>query len=91
MLHLTAADVERAIYKATGMDFDDIINKVSEIQTLGMGTDIDMKALKIELKANDFYRGNPYIDSVGQLLGFTPDMLDDFFATNDYTKLITET
>lgn len=91
MLHLTAADVERAIYKATGMDFDDIINKVSEIQTLGMGTDIDIKALKIELKANDFYRGNPYIDSVGQLLGFTPDMLDDFFATNDYTKLITET
>lgn len=97
MLSLTAADVERGIYKATGMDFDDIIAKVSEIATATPRNDdegdtlamtIDVKALKIELKANNFYRGNPYVDAVGSLLGFTKEQLDAFFETNDYTKLL---
>lgn len=81
MLSLTAADVERAIYKAKGMDFEDILKLVEN------NPDIDLKALKIELKANNFYRGNPYIEQVGTLLGFTPEMLDEFFETGDYTKL----
>lgn len=82
MLSLTAADVERAIYKAKGMDFEDILKLVEN------NPDIDLKALKIEFKSNNFYRGNPYIEQVGTLLGFTPEMLDEFFETNDYTKLI---
>lgn len=91
MLKLTAADVERAIYKAKGIDFDDIISLV-EAQPLTEGEQpaIDVKALKIELKANNFYRGNPYIDAVGTLLGFTSEQLDEFFETNDYTKLLKE-
>ena len=84
MLSLTAADVERGIYKVTGKDFDDIIALVTELQPQG----IDIKALKIELKANNFYRGNPYVDSVGSLLGFSKEQLDQFFETGDYTKLI---
>lgn len=102
MLSLTAADVERAIYKAKGMDFEDIIKLVEEsnnvdeqnvtnsstLQPFNLSTSIDVKALKIELKANNFYRGNPYIDQVGALLGFTSEMLDTFFETNDYTHLI---
>ena len=92
LLNLTGADVERAIYKAKGMDFDDIIAFL-EAQSLAQdGTaPVDIKALKIELKANNFYRGNPYIDTVGTLLGFTKEQLDEFFETNDYTKLITQT
>lgn len=91
MLSLTAADVERAIYKAKGMDFEDVISLV-EAQPLAEGEQpsIDVKALKIELKANNFYRGNPYIDAVGTLLGFTKDQLDEFFETNDYTKLLSD-
>lgn len=89
MLNLTAADVERAIYKAKGMDFDDVIDLV-EAQALSEETPaIDIKALKIELKANNFYRGNPYIDVVGTLLGFTKEQLDKFFDTNDYRYLTT--
>jgi len=84
MLNLTAADVERAIYQAKGIDFDDIIQLVSA----NPPENFDVKALKIELKANNFYRGNPYIDAVGALLGLTPEMLDQFFKTNDYTKLL---
>ena len=82
LLNMTGADVERAIYKVKGIDFDDILAMVKDNPA------IDEKALKIELKANNFYRGNPYVDAVGLLLGFTGEMLDKFFETNDYTYLL---
>ena len=78
-LFLTGADVERGIYQAKGMDFDDIMAFVSANPLEGL----DIKALKIELKANNFYRGNPYVDIVGNLLGFSKKQLDLFFETND--------
>lgn len=78
-LYLTGADVERGIYKAIGMDFDDILVHIAELKPEG----VDLKALKIELKANLFYRGNPYVDIVGELLGFSKKQLDNFFETND--------
>lgn len=81
-LSLTAADVERAIYKAKGIDFEDVIELVKD------NPNIDLKALKIELKANNFYRGNLYINLVGTLLGFTMEQLDNFFKTNDYNELL---
>lgn len=85
-LNLTGADVERGIYKAKKMDFDDIVAFVTANPPEGL----DVKALKIELKANHFYRGNPYVDAVGKLLGFTKEQLDKFFETNDYTYLLSE-
>lgn len=89
LLSLTAADVERAIYKAKGMDFEDILNLV-QAQPLSEDNTplVDIKALKIELKANNFYRGNPYISQIGALLGFSEVQLDEFFKTNDYTVLL---
>ena len=91
MLNLTAADVERAIYKAKGLDFDDIITMVQAQPLSEEGTPIlDIKALKIELRANNFYRGSEWVATVGAMLGFTPKQLDEFFETNDYTKLLNE-
>ena len=84
MLNLTAADVERGIYKAKCMDFDDIISLVQRYPQEGL----DVKALKIELKANNFYRGNPYVNAVGALLGFTPEQLDKFFEDGNYQHLL---
>ncbi|MBQ2983400.1 MAG: hypothetical protein IJD57_01200 [Candidatus Gastranaerophilales bacterium] len=84
-LYLTRADVERGIYQAKGMDFDDILAHVSQLQPQGL----DLKALKIELKANHFYRGNPYVSAIGELLGFSEKQLDDFFETNDWHTLAT--
>ena len=84
MLFLTGADVERGIYQAKGMDFDDII----EFVTANPPVCFDVKALKIELKANHFYRGNPYVNAVGALLGFTEEQLDKFFETNDHHELL---
>ena len=83
-LFLTGADVERGIYQAKGMDFDDIMAFVMAQPPVGL----DVKALKIELKANHFYRGNAYVNAVGGLLGFTSEQLDKFFETNDYTVLL---
>ena len=85
MLFLTGADVERGIYQAKGMDFEDIIAFVMANPPVGF----DVKALKIELKANNFYRGNPYVNAVGALLGFTSEQLDKFFETKDYIYLTT--
>lgn len=106
-LFLTGADVERGIYQAKGIDFEDIIECVSRCQngealSFGVGTtqatcdavaqelcqDIDIKALKIELKANNFYRGNPYVSTIGQLLGFTDEQLDKFFEDGNYEHLL---
>ena len=97
-LYLTGADVERGIYQAKGMDFDDIIALVEHLskgeldletgEIINKSVDIDVKALKIELKANHFYRGNPYVNAVGALLGFTSEQLDKFFEFNDYTYLL---
>ena len=83
-LYLTGADVERGIYQAIGKDFEDIVTLVEQLQPEGL----DIKALKIELKANNFYRGNPYVNAVGTLLGFTSEQLDKFFEFNDYTYLL---
>ena len=91
-LFLTGADVERGIYQAIGKDFEDIIELVETLifAEAPQVANIDLKALKIELKANNFYRGNPYVSAVGTLLGFTDEMLDKFFETNDYTYLISK-
>ena len=92
-LSLTSADVERGIYQAKGIDFEDIIEMVETLiladspQVKGM----DLKALRIELKANHFYRGNPYVGAIGALLGFTIEQLDKFFEFNDYTYLLPTT
>ena len=97
-LNLTGADVERGIYQAIGKDFEDIVEMVEASQkpsldgegAEGRWGDIDIKALKIEFKANHFYRGNPYVSAIGNLLGFTEAQLDKFFETNDYKCLLSE-
>lgn len=79
MLSLTAADVERAIYKAKGMDFEDILEFVKANPPKGL----DIKALKIELKANSFYRGNPYVEQIGALLGYSTADIDYLFQNKE--------
>lgn len=89
-LTLTPADVERALYRAKGMDFDDL--KALIVQALPT---IDIKALSIEFRAKDFYRGATangmrLFDVVGQLLNITSEQLDKFFETKDYHYLMDE-
>ena len=92
-LSLTSADVERALYKAKGIDFDDVVElakQANEVQTVSFDDEpankIDIKELKIELKANSFYRGHPYIAQIGKLLGYTSEELDYLFENKQFPE-----
>ena len=78
-LTLTPADVERALYKEKQMDFDDLKALIAQ-----QIPQIDTKALSIEFRAKDFFRGAMYenmrlFDVVGALLGYTPADMDYLF------------
>lgn len=78
-LTLTPADVERALYRAKGMDFEDLKALIAQ-----QIPSIDIKGLAIEFRAKDFYRGAVannmrLFDVVGALLGYTPQDMDYLF------------
>ena len=78
-LTLTPADVERALYKAKQMDFEDLKELIAE-----QLPQVDIKGLAIEFRAKDFFRGATagnmrLFDVVGQLLGYTPADMDYLF------------
>lgn len=76
-LKLTKREVFLGLYQAKGVTPDMIKAQITDPQAL------------IEFEyANDYYRGNPLIDIVGATLGITPEQLDKFFETNDYTVLL---
>ena len=93
-LNLTGTDVERALLAAKGMDFDDVIslveqyNEVASLDAEGNPARVNIKALKVELKAGHFYYGNPWVKQIGALLGFTDEQMLEFFKTGDYTTLM---
>lgn len=85
-LRLTPSDVERALYKAKGMDFEDLKALIAQ-----QAPSLDMKALAIEFRANNFYRGvvvngKRLIDTVGALLGYTSADMNYLF---EYKELPT--
>ena len=79
-LTLTPSDVERALYYGLGMDFDDLKAMIAE-----KAPTVDIKAIGIEFRANNFYRGaldknkSRIVDMIGVLLGLTTDELDYLF------------
>jgi hypothetical protein len=78
-LKLTKREVFLGLYQAKGVIPDMIKAQITDPQAL------------IEFEyANDYYRGNPLIDIVGATLGITPEQLDKFFETNDYTYLLSK-
>lgn len=78
-LSLTKREVFLGLYQAKGVTPDQIKAQITDPAAL------------IEFEyANDYFRGNPLIDIVGATLGITPEQLDKFFETNDYTCLLNE-
>lgn len=77
MLSMTKREMFLGLYRAKGITPDMLKAKITGPQAL------------IELEyANDYYRGNPLIDTIGSQLGFTTEQLDKFFETKDYNCLI---
>lgn len=83
-LTLTPADVERALYKAKDMDFTDLQAFIAQ-----QLPQIDIKALAIEFRAKDFYRGAEangvrLFDTIGRLLGYKiPEDMDYLFENKE--------
>ena len=82
-LTLTPADVERALYRAKGMDFDDLKALIAQ-----QIPQVDIKGLSIEFRAKDFYRGAMaggmrLFDVVGALLGYTTQDMDYLFENKE--------
>ena len=82
-LTLTPSDVERALLAAKGWDFDDLKAFLKNEQGY---TDLQIKAIGVELRANDFYRGAVLkgtniriVDTIGALLGYDSDDMDYLF------------
>ena len=87
-LTLTPADVERALYKAKGMDFDDLKALIAQ-----QIPQVDIKGLSIEFRAKDFYRGAMaggmrLFDVVGALLGYSTDDMDYLFEHKELPAIV---
>lgn len=74
-LVLTGADVERAIFESIGFDFEDVITFIET----NYPNIVNVKRLRIELKANSFYRKHIFVNQIGELLGYTAEELDSLF------------
>ncbi len=77
MLSLTKREVFLALYKAKGITPEQLRAMITDPEAL---IEVDY--------AERFYRGNPLIDSIGALLGFTPEMLDRFFESGEWEELV---
>lgn len=79
-LSLTKREVFLGLFQAKGVTPEQIKAQITD----------PMALIEFEY-ANDYYRGNPLIDSVGAVLGITPEQLDCFFESGgDPNCLIAE-
>ena len=88
-LSMTRGDLFEALILAQGIGKAQLRTMIENFEGL---TDIE-RALYLNRfdEALDFYRKHPAIDLVGGLLGITPENMDKFFDTKDYTYLQVKT
>lgn len=83
-LKMTRGDFFEGLILAKGIDEDDILNLINELEL----DNITKKIFKSRVKnALDFYRGYPLVDMLGLKLGLTSEQLNNFFKTKDYNSL----
>ena len=72
-LSLTKREVFLALYKDKGITPEQIKAQIKSPEAL------------IEFEyANDYYRGNPLIDVIGQTLGYTSEQMDELFINKEF-------
>lgn len=74
-LSLTKREVFLALYNAKGITPEEVRNQIT-----------DTKALIEFDYANEYYRGNPLIDTIGAVLGYSSDDLDYLFINKELPK-----
>lgn len=86
MLSLTRGDVFRGLVQARGITRTQIKELIVNNPEL---SEVEKELALIDFEeALNFYRGNVLINTLGLALGITPEQLDCFFKTNDYTCLL---
>ena len=73
MLKLSKREVFLALYKDKGITPEQLR---AQIQSVEAQLEFDY--------ANDYYRGNPLINSIGAMLGYTPSQLDYLFEHKEF-------
>lgn len=89
MLHLTRGDVFRALLKAKGVTRVQLRNEIENNENLA-ADERELALIDFD-EALEFYRGISLVSILGTSLGITSTQLDEFFETNDYTKLLPTT
>lgn len=75
MLSLTKREIFLALYKDKGLRPEDIRKQITDIEAL------------IEFDyANSYYRGNPLVDKIGEMLGYSSSVLDYLFINKQLPK-----
>ena len=87
-LSMTRGDVFEALILAKGLGKAQLRSMIENAEL-----DTTTKALYLNRfdEALEFYRGYPIFDMLGEALGITSEMLDEFFETKDWHKLSTGT
>ena len=75
LLSLTKREVFLALYKSKGITPEQLRAQVTDIEAL---IEYDF--------AEKYYRGNPLINGIGALLGYTPEQLDYLFIHKEFPK-----
>lgn len=87
-LHLTRGDVFRGLLQARGVTRSQLRQIIENLPEENQEQAITKEMALIDFdEALEFYRGNALIETVGEMLGITSEMMDRFFETNDYREL----
>ena len=88
-LKLTRGDVLRGLLRAKGITKDDILNLIEQMPEETDEEKLTKQLALIDFEdALDFYRANPLVDVIGNLLNISSEKLTAFFKTNDYEELL---
>ena len=88
-LHLTRGDVFRGLLQARGVTRSQLRQIIENLPEENQEQTVTKEMALIDFdEALEFYRGNALIETVGEILGITSEMMDKFFETNDYHELI---
>lgn len=79
LLSLTKREVFLALYKDKGLTPEQLRSQITDPEAL---IEFDF--------ANDYYRGNPLIDKIGVMLGYSTEDLDHLFETGELPEKVIE-
>ena len=84
-LSLTKREVFLAIYEDKGLTPEDIKEQLRSWAAEQPGKDINSALIEFDY-ANEYFRGNPLIDKIGLMLGYTSEDLDYLFQNKEFLK-----